>query len=181
MSVLDGSSEGAESGPPPSAASGPIGRALFRLSAALALVGGAIILFIMGMTVISVAGRYLFDSPVTGDFELTELGCGVAVFLFFPYTQINGNNIVAEFFTAGLRERHRRFLETIHMLIFTMVAAFLGWRLFEGFLDKMASAESTMLLGLPVWWGYIVAVGACAVLAAVSLWGSARLGFGERG
>jgi len=161
-------------------AEGILGRLLGRTSELLALVGGAMILFIMIMTVISILGRQLFNSPIKGDFEITELACGIAVFLFFPYTQITGQNIVAEFFTAGLSTLYRARLESLHDLIFAAVAMFLAWRIFEGLLDKLASTQTTMLLGLPVWWGYVAAVGSCAVLALVCLWGSARLGFGKR-
>jgi len=132
-------------------------------------------LFVVVMTVISVVGRFLFNLPVRGDYEITELACGVAAFLFFPYTQFTGQNLVADFFSSGLTDRFRARLEAIHALIYAVVAVFLGWRLFEGLLDKFYSQERSMLVGIPIWWGFAVAVPACAVLAVVCFWGSARL------
>jgi TRAP-type C4-dicarboxylate transport system permease small subunit len=161
-------------------ARGRFGRFLVQLSELLALIGGALLLLIMAMTVISIIGRQLFGMPVKGDFEITELACGIAVFLFFPYTQITGQNIVAEFFTAGLSERRRAGLESVHDLVFAAVALFLAWRAFEGFLDMVASTQKTMLLGLPVWWAYVAAFGSCVVLTLVCLWCAARVRFGGR-
>lgn len=169
--VAEASPVGAETG---------VGRALARVCEFLALIGGAAMLFVTAVTVISIAGRDLFGTPVTGDYEITEIGVGVAVFLFFPYTQITGQNIVAEFFTAHLSRRKREWLEAVHAAIFAAIAAFLCWRLFVGCIERIETAEMTMLLQIPLWWGYAVAVGALAVLAAVCLWCAAYLGFGKR-
>ena len=156
------------------------GWALGRLSEALALVGGAMMLLVVIMTVVSIVGRQLFDMPIKGDYEITELACGIAVFLFFPYTHVSRQNIVAEFFTMKLSKRGQARLEGVHDLIFAGVAAFLAWRIFEGLLDKIASAETTIMLGLPVWWSYVVATVACIVLVLVCLWCAVRFGIGKR-
>src|SRR3954469_21444228 len=90
----------------------------------LALVGGAIVLAVVLMTVVSVVGRYFFSLPVRGDFEITELACGVAAFLFFPYTQFQGQNLIADFFSSKMSERMRTRLDVVHALVFAVVAAF---------------------------------------------------------
>jgi TRAP-type C4-dicarboxylate transport system permease small subunit len=157
-----------------------MGRALQRLSEILALIGGALILLIVAMTVVSIAGRYFFNIPVRGDFEITEIACGVAAFLFFPYTQATGQNLVADFFTSGFSPRGRAWIEALHTFVFAVLAAFLAWRGYEGLVDKIVTSEKTMLIGVPVWVPYAVAVPCLAVLAAVCLWGSAKLLADER-
>lgn len=156
------------------------GRALDRLTERLAILGGALMLAITVTTVISVAGRYLVGVPILGDYELTELGAGVAVFLFLPYTQITGGNIVAEFFTARLPRRGQEWLEAIHALVFAVVAAFLCWRMLLGGIDKLESHATTMLLGLPLWVGYMLACAAIAILFVACLWCAARLFLAKR-
>jgi TRAP-type C4-dicarboxylate transport system permease small subunit len=155
-------------------------RALQRLSEILALIGGAVMLLIVAMTMISITGRYLFNVPVKGDFEITEIACGVAAFLFFPYTQATGQNLVADFFTSGFSKRGRAWIEGLHTLVFAVLAAFLAWRGYEGLIDKVVSHEKTMLIGLPIWVPYAAAVPCLIVLAAVCLWGSAKLFMGAR-
>jgi len=158
-----------------------MGRALQRLSEILALIGGALMLFIVVMTMLSIAGRYFFNMPVRGDFEITELACGIAAFLFFPYTQATGQNLVAEFFTSSLSERGRAWTEAAHTLVFAVLAAFLAWRGYEGLIDKVVMQERTMLVGLPIWVAYAVAVPCLVVLAAVCLWMSVKLVSDKRG
>ena len=156
------------------------GRALWRVSEVLALAGGALMLFVMVMTVVSIVGRQFFNLPIKGDYEITELVAGVAVFLFFPYTQITGQNLVAEFFTSWVPGPARARLEAVHALIFGVVAAFLAWRIFFGLVDKFTDNEKTILIGLPLWWGYVAATGACAVLTVVCVWGARHLIAGKR-
>jgi TRAP-type C4-dicarboxylate transport system permease small subunit len=136
---------------------------------ALALAGGALLLVAIAITLVSVIGRYAFDAPVPGDYELVELTCAIGIFLFFPYTHAVDGNIVAEFFTAGLSERHQRVLDVGNDIVFALVAMLLTWRLGAGFLDKYTSGDTTILIQLPLWWGYAVAVLSLALLTIVCL------------
>ena len=143
--------------------------ALETATRALALAGGALLLVAVVITLVSVIGRYAFNAPVPGDYELVELVCAVGVFLFFPYTQAVGGNIAAEFFTAGLSPRHRRLLDVANDIVFTLVAMLLTWRLAVGFLDKFSTGETTILIQIPLWWAYGVAVVSMFLLSIVCL------------
>ncbi|WCE30897.1 TRAP transporter small permease [Vibrio sp. SCSIO 43137] len=54
------------------------------LDTALKLFASAALMFMMTLTCVDVAGRYLFDKPVTGSVELTEILLGSLVFLTMP-------------------------------------------------------------------------------------------------
>jgi TRAP-type C4-dicarboxylate transport system permease small subunit len=136
---------------------------------ALALVGGVFLLLAIAITLMSVIGRYAFGMPVPGDYELIEITCAVGVFLFFPYTQAVNGNIAAEFFTSGLSERWRRILDIGNDVIFTLVAMLLTWRLAAGLVEKFDSGASTVLIGIPFWWAYSVAVLSMFLLVVVCL------------
>ena len=139
------------------------------LALAFALAGGILLLAVMGMTVASVLGRYFFGTPVPGDYELTELACGIAVFAFFPYCHVTNANVVVEFFTSGLRPRHRAALDSLHSIVFTIMASVIAWRLFVGAARKLQDGETTLFLEIPVYWAYIPALVAAGLLSAVGL------------
>lgn len=126
---------------------------------------------IVAMTGISVLGRYLFNAPIPGDYEITELVCGVAVFAFFPYCYMRNANIVVEFFTGRMRQRYQAALDTAHNLVFAAVAALITWRLFVGGIHKLEDGETTLFLGIPIWIGYFSALPAAALLTSVCVWG----------
>jgi TRAP-type C4-dicarboxylate transport system permease small subunit len=147
-----------------------VGVVLERATRGLALAGGLLLVGVLVMTVTSVAGRYLFNAPIPGDYEITELACGVAVFAFLPYCQLHRANIVVEFFTTRLPQKWKRLLDAIHSLAFTFVAVLLAWRLVVGGLGKMADGQTTLYLGIPLYWGYFLAVVGATALCLVCVW-----------
>lgn len=147
----------------------PGGDLVERLTRVLALGGGILLLFAILLTLLSVAGRYLLGMPVPGDYELVEISCGVAVFLFFPFTHAVGSNISAEFFTSGLPLASRRALDVIHDAIFFLLGILLTWRIAHGFMEKFESGETSILVGVPLWWGYGVGVFSLGLLTLVCL------------
>jgi TRAP-type C4-dicarboxylate transport system permease small subunit len=140
---------------------------LERAARGLALAGGFLLVGVLLMTVMSVAARYLFNAPIPGDYEITELACGVAVFAFLPYCQLHRANIVVEFFTARLHERSKRVLDVVHAFAFTAVAVVMAWRLAVGGLGKLADGQTTLYLGIPLYWGYLFAFLGAALLCVV--------------
>lgn len=169
-----------ESRPEPGGESLPPGRfdrTVVGITRALALVGGVLLLLAVGVTVASVAGRYALSKPIPGDYELVTVFCGIATFLFFPYTHATNGNITAEFFTSSLPPRSQRALDLVHDIIFALAAALLCWRLSIGLGYKFAHGDSTIFLGIPLWWPYSFAVASMALLAVVCLW---RIALGIR-
>ena len=144
-------------------------RRLERLARAFALAGGLLLVGVMGMTVISVLGRYLFNAPVPGDYEITELAMGIAVFAFFPYCHISNANIVVELFTGRMPPRFKAALDALHNLTFALVAGLIAWRLFIGGMHKFDDGETTVFLGIPVHWAYFPALLGAVLLAAVCI------------
>lgn len=171
---------GAPGGPAGGAAGGwgpaPVGRALYRLSAALAVLGGLVLAALVVMICVSIAGRALFSAPIPGDFELVEIGCAVAVFAFLPYCQITRGNVLVDFFTARAGPKRRAALDAFGNLLLTVIAGLITWRGVFGAHDLYRYNETTMVLAVPVWWGFVPAVFCAAVLtlvAAYTVWRSA--------
>ena len=143
------------------------GAFLEYLAKVMALAGGAVLAGVMGMTVVSVFGRYAFGAPIPGDYEITELACGVAIFAFLPYCHIRHGNIVVGFFTNGMRSRHKAMLDTVHNIVFAFVAGLITWRMFVGAIQKFTDGETTMFLGIPLYWAYFPALVGAGLLTAV--------------
>lgn len=149
--------------------SGPLGRTLASLCAALAILGGLLLLALALMTCVSIAGRLLFSAPVPGDFELIEVGCAIAVFAFLPYCQITGGNVAVEVFIRHAAPRFRAVTALAGNAAFAAIAALLTWRGALGGFDLYRYEESTMVLGLPLWCGFVPATFCLAVLTLACL------------
>ena len=139
------------------------------------MAGGLLLIGVVAMTGASVLGRYLFNAPIRGDYEITELACGVAIFAFFPYCHMKNANIVVEFFTGRMRPRWRTALDTAHNLAFAAVAALISWRLLVGGMHKLQDGETTQFLGIPIWLGYFSALPGSVLLTVICIWKFHRL------
>ena len=154
-------------GPAPDVPGHRVGAHVERLAAQVAIAGGLLMFGVGLMTVISVLGRYLFNAPIPGDYEITELACGIAVFAFFPYCHARSGNIVVEFFTGRLSPRHKTALGTVHSVAFTLVAGLVTWRLLVGGVRKLQDGETTLFLGIPLHWAYFSALLGAGLLTAI--------------
>ena len=85
-----------------------IERLIHRAALSLALAGGAALLAITALTVISVTGRGLIAvglGPVPGDSELVEMAAAFAIFSFLPWCQLQRGHVTVDLFMAPLGRR----------------------------------------------------------------------------
>jgi len=108
-----------------------------KLSAASAFVGGAILTGITLMAVTSIVMRSLGFEPIQGDFELVQVALAGCIALMLPWCQLQGGNLTVDFFTVRLRKSRRTC---------------------AGAIAVKASHESTMILGFPLWIGYVAMI-----------------------
>ena len=154
---------------------GPFGRALHGAATGVALLGGAILFLLTLLTVVSVVGRAVFSAPIPGDFELVEVGMAVAIFAFLPYCQIVRGNVIVDLFTTRASPGAKALLDGLVNLLYTSIAALLTWRVALGGLEIRSYGETTMVLRVPVWWGYVPAVmslGFLTLVCAYTCWRS---------
>jgi TRAP-type C4-dicarboxylate transport system permease small subunit len=130
-----------------------------------ALLGGALLVGIVLMTAASAVGNIAFSQPISGDFEIVEVGVAVAVFAFLPYCQLRGANVTADIFTSRASPRTIaafRLLASITALVFTVI---LIWRMGQGMADYREYEELTPITGFPIWMAFVPMLASLALLA----------------
>lgn len=145
-----------------------------RVAAILAIVSGCVLLAVALLTVASVLGRWLLDRPVIGDVELVQLGVALAIVLALPYCQWHGNHLVVDVFTAHAGDPARRWLDRAARWAALVVFALLAWRAASGVADLVAAGETSMVLAIPLWLGYLLMPFALALAALAALFAGER-------
>ena len=130
----------------------PIGRVLLGISKFLAVVGGLLCCLTAAMITVSITGRYLFSAPVPGDWDLTGIICGSAVFAFLPYCQLTRSNVVVDFFTENMPQRGKSMLDGFGTLLYLVIAAMFTWRLYYGGWELYHSSEVLAAFNFYRWW-----------------------------
>ncbi|WP_221796141.1 TRAP transporter small permease [Oceanobacter mangrovi] len=128
------------------------------LARQLALVGGVIMLGLAIMTVVSVTGRALFSTAISGDYELVEAGLGIAIFLFLPEGHRACGHVVVDVFTNNLGHKALKTLETIGEVVFLVVSIVMAWQMTLAGFDAYDYMEQSMILELPLWVVYAAGV-----------------------
>lgn len=146
------------------------GRVLEALAKLFAVVGGIVLTALTLMSIYSVVMRNLVGAPIIGDFELVQMGTAVAVASFLPFTQLRGGNIMVDFFTARASDRTRSRLDAFGAVVLGLALGLLAWRTALGGISAYRSFEETMIMALPVWWGYVLMVPPMAVASLAAFW-----------
>lgn len=145
---------------------------LERAAEALALLGGAVLVVITLMSVTSIIGRWLLGTPLLGDFELVQIGAAVAVASFLPFTQLQRNNIIVDFFTTKLNPSLQALLDTFGSLLLAAMLALFAWRTAAGAIAVKEAGETSMIMGVPVWYGYALMVPGLVLTVLVAVRGA---------
>ena len=154
-------------------------RTVETITAAVAIAGGILLLIVAGLVTTSVAGRWLFSKPIPADYEFVEIGIGVAVFAFLPYTQVRSGHIAVDTFTQRLPARVNAAIDAVWDLVLAAFLAFFAWGLVSGAQESFQYNETMVQISWPIWPVYAI----CAGLAAVAFLGAlavAVLKFGGR-
>lgn len=144
-------------------------RMLEKLCWVLALIGAAVLLALALTTVISVLGRYLFNTPVSGDFEIVEIGCAIAVACFLPYCQLRQGNVIVDLFTLKAPQAFKNILDAIGCILLTIMAGLMTWRVGLSGMDLHRYNDQTMILQFNTWKAFVIIVPCLGLLTLAGL------------
>jgi TRAP-type C4-dicarboxylate transport system permease small subunit len=149
---------------------------IYRLANWTAIVGGIVLVALTLMVVASVAGRAMIGlglGPVPGDFELVEVGVGIAIFFFLPWCYLRGGHATVDLLYMHMPAWFRKGVDLFSDVAMLLVWLVLTWKLWEGMLEKKSYMETTFILQMPIWWAFafclVGAVIGCICYAAKTL------------
>ena len=147
-------------------------RLLHRLAAAWALFGAAALVAVALVSVVSIVARNLGWQPVPGDTELVALGSALAFFAGLPWCHARRAHVSVALVRRWLSPRAIARLDAGASSLLALVALLLAWRMYLGGEELRAWRESTMILGIALWWLFPAMIFSLVLLAAISLVGA---------
>ncbi|MEL6643675.1 MAG: TRAP transporter small permease [Pseudomonadota bacterium] len=167
-----------------------VGAVLEWVARVLAWIGGMILVAIALITVASITGRALISlglSPITGDFELVEAGCAIAIFCFLPWCQLRRGHVTVDVLVARFPARVQAFFGFLGDVLIALASGVILWRIWLGLGEKFPYGgeplrgllgfgtppffvETTYELEVPIWIPYAAATAGAAVFFVVALY-----------
>lgn len=124
---------------------------LLLVAKGFALVGGALFMGLVLMSLYSIVFRKMGFHPVDGDMEIMMMGTAVAGAAFMPYCTLMGDHLKVEFFTENASSVVRHILDAVGSLLLAVVFAVIVWRTAFQMVDTRANGEVSTLLSFPLW------------------------------
>lgn len=146
-----------------------------KLTVAVALAGGILVFAIAGLVTASVVLRWFTGLPISGDFELVQMGAALAVFCFLPFCQSQRANIVVDTFTSHLPHRTRALIDAMWDVLYAVAMGVIAYAMAPGVVAAWKSGEETMVARIPLWPALAVATLLMLLLGLVAAWTARRL------
>ena len=144
-------------------------RATRLVVAAAAFIAGGILIALMLLTTADVAGRYFFNSPITGVFDITHFAVLVMVFLGLAYCGFHNGHVAIDIFYnkmgRGVQGLLNRFISLAGGLFFLVIA----WRTLVQSVDVREFNEASQLVLIPFYPFYYVLAFGAALFAFVMI------------
>ena len=111
----------------------------------------AVLLFgLMLLTTADVIGRYLFNWPLRGAFEITELSLLALIFAGLPLASRTDEHVTLDFIDAALGASGRRLLRRLVDLVCGIIILGLAWRVWIKAGKIAGYGDTTEVLRIPV-------------------------------
>lgn len=116
---------------------------------ALAIIGGATVVFAVGLTVVSVIWRYVLNSPIHGIEDLSRMSLAVIVAGSIAYGARQGAHVKVDVLEMVGGRAWTRFTDVVVRVLSLLVVGATAWALFEEGVCGFECGEFTDNLGLP--------------------------------
>jgi TRAP-type C4-dicarboxylate transport system permease small subunit len=119
---------------------------------ALGLLAAALMFCLMLLTCVDVVGRYFFNKPVTGGFELTEMLLASLIFAGLPLVTLRSEHVMVDLLDPVTPDWLFRIQHVLATLLGAACTGYLAWRLGLRAEELAARGETTSQLGFRIAW-----------------------------
>lgn len=121
-----------------------------RLESTLGAVSATVLFLMMMVTTVDVIGRYVFNKPLAGGFELTEMMLAALIYCGLPLVSKRREHIVIDTFDPFMSRTVKRYLDVIADLVCFLTLSGIGYLIFRRAARVAEYGDTTSVLKLPL-------------------------------
>ncbi len=103
----------------------------------------------MCLTVVDVVGRYVFNAPILGAFEITSFLVSILIFSFLGYAQSQKAHVTVDILVNIFPKKMQLAVKLFNYIIGFFVMILISWKGFEKAIEAKAAGDSPMNLPVP--------------------------------
>jgi TRAP-type C4-dicarboxylate transport system permease small subunit len=115
----------------------------------LSYIGNTALAFMMLLTTVDVFGRYFFNSPVLGAYEITEYLMLIMVFSFLAFAQSKKAHINVDIVFNRLPAGLQTVLERFNHIVCLLMMILITWKSAQRIAELKKTGEASLLLKIP--------------------------------
>ncbi len=121
-----------------------------KLETALGVAAAVVLFTMMLITTVDVIGRYLFNKPLAGGFELTEMMLAALIYCGLPLVSKRREHIVIDTFDAFMSPSVKRVLDVAADVVCFLTLSGIGYLIFRRAVRVAEYGDTTSVLKLPL-------------------------------
>ena len=121
-----------------------------RLETTLGAVSATVLFLMMMVTAVDVIGRYVFNRPLAGGFELTEMMLAALIYCGLPLVSKRREHIVIDTFDSFMSRPVKRFFDVFADLVCFLTLSGIGYLIFRRAARVAEYGDTTSVLKLPL-------------------------------
>ena len=128
-----------------------VDRVVLWTTRALSVLAAILLFAMMVLTFVDVWGRYIFNSPVPGGFEMTELMLATLIFAGLPLVTIGGEHITVDLIEFSVSRTLERVRDGLISLACAFMTGVLSRELWQKAWEQLDYGDQTAVLLIPVY------------------------------
>ena len=120
------------------------------LQRTLGYFAAAVLFLMMIVTAVDVVGRYFFNKPLAGGFEITEIGLALLIYCALPLVSARREHIVIDTFDVFMSPGVKTFLNRLSDVVCFVALSGVGYILFKRAVRVAEYGDTTNVLLLPL-------------------------------
>lgn len=120
------------------------------LRTAVGALSAVLLVVMLAITSVDVIGRYFFNAPLRGAFEISEVAMALLIFAGLPLVCLERGHVSMTMLTEYLGPRGRRIQAVATNLVSAVVLGVLAWQLWKLATRLLGYGDATLFLGIPL-------------------------------
>jgi TRAP-type C4-dicarboxylate transport system permease small subunit len=120
------------------------------LQTALGVTSATVLFLMMLLTALDVVGRYVFNRPLNGAFEVTEMMLAALIYCGLPLVSQQRGHIVIDTFDTFMSRRVKRALDMFAEVVCSLTLGGIGYLIFRRAVRVAEYGDTTSVLKLPL-------------------------------
>lgn len=133
----------------------------------LGFLGGVTLFLLMGLTVVAVVMRYIFNAPILGAQDVSELSLVLVVFLGLPYCGWTKGHVAVDLISTFVPAVKLRFTDAIMLFVSGVLFVYVSWQMWAQGVDALEYGDASNLVEIPYFPFFCVATLGTAAYAVV--------------